>query len=165
MRHLEGDSALFEKDAITAFMWFGFAAANGLDAAMWRLGLCYLADGEKRDAMRWINSASERGHSAAMCYVADTVRLTDKQRAAELYRQASERLCAEGTYKLSLCYASGIGVDRDMDKADDLLRRAAAAGHPQAESALKRRTGGGRSSVGGREDAAAKRGQRRKKSA
>jgi TPR repeat protein len=49
---------------------------------------------------------------------------TDPKRAAELYRKGCDGGEAESCARLARLYQTGTGVDRDIDKANDLLNRA-----------------------------------------
>ena len=60
----------------------------------------------------------------------------DYKKAAEIYCKLSYALDMTRCYRLHLMYRDGIGVDKNAEKADIYLRRAAIKGHRQARKTL-----------------------------
>jgi len=89
------------RDRAQALLFFGLAAAQGLDAAQFSLGtLCFT--GDRTEALMWMQSAAAQGHPEATCIVAfchqfglsvaadveEAVRLYTRARAAGSQRAA-----------------------------------------------------------------------------
>ena len=62
----------------------------------------------------------------------------ENEKAFECFRQAAEQNLAEGQYELGACYASGIGVAKDLTNAVSWFRKSAQAGNADAQLAYGR---------------------------
>ena len=68
---------------------------------------------------------------------ADSLRLENKfDEAAQLYQKAADEGDAYATWRLSIAYGNGDGVDFDQEKAFTLLKEAADKGCKEAECDL-----------------------------
>ena len=98
-----------EQNLADAFVFFQNAASAGHGAALFSAGLC-----------------CSLGHG------------TDKDeiRAVEFYKKAAEAGDSNGMFNLGLYYFYGEGgLLKDLDRAEDLFKRAAALGHEKAAHA------------------------------
>ncbi len=101
---------LFASDALEdAFSSFALSASMGYAPASVMLGFCY-----------------EEGLGVAM----------DRHRAFLWYESAAKEKEAMAQYRLGRCYLYGIGINRNFKAAHMFLRRAAAAGIPEAKKEL-----------------------------
>ncbi|MGC1481874.1 MAG: serine/threonine-protein kinase [Chthoniobacterales bacterium] len=97
---------------------------------------------DDREALKWLEAASENGRSSAMVLAGlmlsngAGVAEPDMERAAERFRQAGDLNNLNGWYYLAECYRDGLGVDRDPAKAAELARTAAADGDERAMALL-----------------------------
>lgn len=92
--------------------WLKSEAENGRAAAQWILCMCYrmgiVVEADDREAMRWLRAAAEKGHAYALCNMGETY----------LYGEPS------------------LGIERNVEKALDLLTRSAERGCVQAQYQL-----------------------------
>jgi len=129
---------------------FRRAASQGLADAQYYIGLLYEAGVPgalvARDtglAHQHVSAAAEGGSASAMCALGryhelglEGIVARDPKRAAELYRRALDMGSPDAGRNLALCYALGVGVDRDPDEALRLMRAAAARAAIFADSLL-----------------------------
>jgi TPR repeat protein len=90
-----------------------------------------------QEAIRWIKKLTTQGKSAypeaqfflAECYGSGTLGLSvDHDKAFSLYLQASKQAHPSSTYRTAVCYEIGAGTKRDLQKALQFYRKAAALG-------------------------------------
>ena len=77
-------------------------------------------------ALTWFEKAAEKGNPGGMVFAAAMYRdgvgtPRNYKRAAELYKMASDQHIAEASADLGIFYDRGQGVERDADKAAELL--------------------------------------------
>ena len=73
----------------------------------------------------------------ADCYLRGVGTAIDRASAFGWYSEAAKLLDRDATYMLGVCYADGIGVDRNPIKARQALTRAASMGVKEAEDKLR----------------------------
>src|SRR5205814_4294422 len=95
-------------------------------------------DGGPRDpeaGARWLERAADHGSAEAMFHLGNAFANgegvpRDLQRAREWYQRAAEREWPAALQTLGMAYQAGdLGLPRDPEKADELLREAT---HPHA---------------------------------
>ncbi|MGP0070521.1 MAG: serine/threonine-protein kinase [Bryobacteraceae bacterium] len=122
------------------------AADLGSASAMKELGEIYTnGEGVPKDdltAMQWFLHAEAAGNSDAMLSLAgmyllgnDAVPQSDED-AAKWFQKAADLKNPAGVYDLAKMYEEGQGVTRDMEKARQLYRQAAALGNVLAQRRL-----------------------------
>jgi len=94
------------------------------------------------EAAFWYEEAAKRGHLEAfnnlgVLYKDGLGVVKDDARCFICFSRASEGGLAQGHYNLGLLYDQGIGCESDNDKALDLCRKAAYAGHTKAKEIIK----------------------------
>lgn len=119
--------------------WFESQAEAGDANAQYRLGEIYeagLGDRESDEALAiaWYGKAAERGHARAAFRLG---RLLERQSgqadaAAAAYRQASRGGVPEATYNLARLHRDGVGMARNLQRAEALYRQAYAEGLARA---------------------------------
>lgn len=137
---LDVDAAADDDLAVVAKL-YAEAAAEGLPAAMYRLGRAYdKGRGISRDqvlAARWYASASDAGYPAAMAALGTMHEFGDGTalnlaEALRLYRLAADAGDASALTSLGYLYSQGKGVARSTQEARKLYRRAVERGDPRA---------------------------------
>lgn len=126
-------------DLDAARRWYSAAAEQGDAGAMLALGLMAKnGEGGPRDleaAIGWLERAANNGSAEAMFHLGNAFAggegvPRDLQRAREWYERSAEREWPAALQTLGLAYQVGdLGLPRDPEKADALLREAA---HPHA---------------------------------
>ncbi len=139
--YLSGDFGV-EKDEARAITLLQAAAAKGNSRAMNTLGDCYHRGiGVKRDyaeAWRLFSEAEKNGSAEAsgnlgvMYLRGHGVSKKDPQRAAQKFKEASEKGDAAGMYSYAICLEDGIGVPGNFESAKAMYLRAAAGGQKDA---------------------------------
>ena len=112
------------KDYDQAVKWYRKAAEMGNADAQNNLGICY-ANGQ--------GVTQEYENFVLAAFFGET----DKE-ALKWYRKAAEQGHSQAQYNLGLCYYKGRGVTKDLDKARELWRKAAAQGNQDAKKSLKK---------------------------
>lgn len=139
-RALDGERAP-HADMVAALKLYTEAAAEGLPAAMYRIGRAYdKGRGVSKDlleAARWYERAAEARYPAAMAALGTMHEFgegaaPDLVEALRLYRGAAEGGDPGGMTSLGYLYSQGKGVARDANEARRLYTAAAALNHPRA---------------------------------
>ena len=125
-----------------AIQWYEQAEKQHYPQAITRLG--WLAENGKYlkkdifQAALWYEKAAKLGYAEAQFNLAA---LRDEQgdyrTAAQWYEKAAMQNHDKSLYNLAALYQDGKGVPQNSQKAQDLLKRAAKLGLPEAESALE----------------------------
>ena len=124
------------KDYIQAFKWTFRAAQlgnkTGSAETLWRMYRDGLGvDRDTAEALRWLKIAVEANNAAAQAAYGECLEYgryglsVDITQAAELYKSSSARRNPAGLYNYGRCCLHGIGVEKDVPRAVDLLRKAA----------------------------------------
>jgi hypothetical protein len=138
--YLQG-SRVVAKNDLTAARWFQMAAAQGMAAAQFNLGLMHY-DGvglplDHVQAAGWYQLAAQQGHTGAQVNLAfmysngKGVAQYDAE-AARLYALAAEKGHPGAQFNIGLVFANGKGVVQDLVKAHMWLSIAIASGFRQA---------------------------------
>lgn len=135
-------------DSVQGFAFLQQAAETGHADALNDLGTCYL-NGEHVErnvakAIALFEKAKDAGCAEAntnlglVCYADKKVYglKPDRQRAADYWRQGTEKGNPNSTYCYALCLLKGHGVKKDKAKAAQLMRQAADAGSEEARDYL-----------------------------
>lgn len=146
-----------DEDTASALKLFTLAADQGNTTAAYFAGLCVQSDDEKA-AVAWFEqscglSEPKGGSSSpgrpfapgfiklARCYELGRGVDKDPERAASLYGRGHEELQkaagdsadSEVLFTLAECFRFGYGVPASHEKGAEYMRRAAEAGHPNAQ--------------------------------
>jgi hypothetical protein len=126
--------------------WLGRAAASGRMSAMPVLGWALAnqpnpSAADQRAALGWYEKAADAGDLFAMNNLAamlerGPVALRDTTAARRRYAQAARTGFGPAQYNLGRMLAAGEGGSVDLAEAAEWLRKAAAAGVPEAQAAL-----------------------------
>lgn len=142
----------YEKNAQKAAQWFRYAAEMGYASAQRNLGDCYLkGEGvpeKAEEALRWYLRASEKENAKAQlavaeCYAfrkgipSDMSNEESMKMAIEYYTKAAEQGLDTAQFALADCYIKGTGVDKEIDKAREWLKKAAEKGNQSAREKLE----------------------------
>jgi|GEM_PF-5568906 len=103
------------------------------------------------EALALLESCHERGHYRstdllAQCHATGIASPIDEKRASNLFAEAWNRSKAANqeyhtaSNNLGVCFATGFGVSKDMEKAKHYFRQGALAKHPPSEENLSRLT-------------------------
>lgn len=135
-------------DSVQGFAFLQQAADAGHAEALNDLGTCYL-NGEHVErnvakAIALFEKAKDAGCAEAntnlglVCYADKKVYglKPDRQRAADYWRQGTEKGDPNSTYCYALCLLKGHGVKKDKAKAAQLMRQAADDGSEEARDYL-----------------------------
>ena len=83
---------------------------------------------QQHDALRKLKTAAETGSAMAQTLCGTLLGDTEPEKAAELFKLASDQGDSEAAYRLGLMYLHGIGVKRDEQAAREYLSAAAERG-------------------------------------
>jgi len=115
--------------------WLNVAGNAGVVDAMFLLGTVYLAGAndrairEDRDrALRWLERAASKGHTAAQTVLARAIGASDPERAASLLRSAAAAGDPDAAFWLGRCYEEGSSTNVDHRQARRWYREAAQGG-------------------------------------
>ncbi len=120
-------------DPVTARCWFLKAAKQGFARSQNELGLLY-EDGEgveqdNEKAKYWFEQAAKNGHAGSMNNLAAVYMLEgDTDKAIPWFQRSADLGYVEALYNLAMCYRDGKGVEKNTDKAKELLKIAADKG-------------------------------------
>lgn len=137
-----------------AFKWFLLAAEQGLPVAEYQVGQYYRHGWgvQQNDSLAtiWYSRSSEQGYAPAWAALhPDTMELinddktsdpigqvglnTNKREAVNGYRILAEQNHPIAQYNLGVCYATGRGVQKNIDSALVWMKRAAEMGQVEAQ--------------------------------
>lgn len=124
-----------------AFFYFKKAADSGHMQAHYMLGYYYvsgIAPYDDREAgIEHFRIAAESGHADAQYnYGVCLLEERQEEEAAQYFQMATDQGIPEAAYNLGVCYANGRGVQKDEDKAVEILAIAAGKGHLDAAHAM-----------------------------
>lgn len=130
-----------EQDPVKGVRWIEHAAKAGCVEAKLFIGKRYLAgegvEKNERRAEQYLQGAAETGIAEAQALLGLLYRnspdLVDPARAVEWLSKAVAQRYPVAFFPLSEMYENGIGVVRDLKKADELLRQAAEFGTAEAQ--------------------------------
>jgi uncharacterized protein len=130
------------RDEQEAVRWFQRGAQLGYSPAEANLGYVYSTGqgvaASPKLALKWLKKAAKQHDSQAMfhfAYLYDGCRCgfaDDPARAANWYQKAAAAGHPAAENNLSILYAKGKGVPRDLSRALDLAKRSAEHGNPNA---------------------------------
>lgn len=128
-----------KQDEEIAAEWYKKAAELGYVNAMYELGAYYqnvLIDSDK--AKMWYQKAAELGHAEAInCLgVIYSDIEEDYEEAVKCYERAVELEVPMAYRNLALCYRDGKGIEQDLKKATELLKKASKLGVEDADQIL-----------------------------
>ena len=125
--------AAVRKDMNSAYSWYYKAAEQKQTKALVKAGVCcmygYGTDIDYGKAFSFLKSADDLGEESGayylgLCYEAGLGTEPSPKKAFELY-SLSEGMNDKSRFKMATCYRNGIGVQKDVDKATDILLRLA----------------------------------------
>jgi len=143
------------QDTSAALKWYRRAAKGGSRTAQFMLGDLYENNADhpsnEEKAAFWYGEAVKQGHRPAetrLCVLGWRLGLAEERegrhdKAAGWYEVSASLGYGLSLWKLGVAYALGKGVQRDVDKAKDLLGAASATGVAEAEFELARLRLGG----------------------
>jgi len=115
--------------------WFRKAAKNGSVRAQYALAV-RTKDAKERAAM--LKAAAEKGNADAQYeWGLSCFRDEKYAEAVEYYRKAADQGLTKAMHALAGCLLRGEGVAKDVDKAKELYRKAAAKGYGPSEARLE----------------------------
>ena len=149
----KGLDAFRKKDYATAVGHFTAAAEQGDAEAQYMLAMCCgEGKGMEQDAaksLEWALKSAEQGFSkaqfvAGMCYMGGGEGIPKDTEKGEMWigksldglREAAENGDVEALSYLGICYADGIGVEKDRAQALECLRKAGELGSGEAQFAI-----------------------------
>ncbi len=112
------------------------AQAGDLEAIT-RLGRCYISgDGveeNNQEAIKWLKLAADEKHPEAQYLLGSLYeKMNIPKEGIGYLTSAAETGFADAQSKLGYCYATGTGVEKDLEMAVDLIRQAALQGNEMA---------------------------------
>lgn len=134
----------YEPDYGKAFYWFYKAAKKNNKEAAYYVGKSYRAgfavDFDYKKGWEWNQKAVELGyppamHEYAVILFADTS-IQDKHELIEILNKLIEINYAPAFWTMGLCYKGGIGVEKDLQKSQELIERSALLGYAYAAEDL-----------------------------
>jgi TPR repeat protein len=131
--NLEGKGV--EKSKRLAKEWFTKAANLGSAESQYRLGqLIYTENKNSAVAKGWLEKAANNNHVQSQ-YLLGQIFLEEKQPklASDWLIKAADAGHADAQYTLAHMYLEGNGVDKNIDKANELILDAANSNHINAE--------------------------------
>lgn len=149
----KGDNYFFGMNGVTrnyseAVRYYNIAAQQGYPPAQCQLGFCYQNGyGVELDmvaAVKWYSAAAEQNYARglnllAICYKTGGKGVDiNESLAFKLFDQSARLGSPFGQRYLGECFEYGIGVEKDIDKAISLYRKAVDNGWYYADADLKR---------------------------
>ena len=135
-----------EKDLEKAFKMYRTAAKSGNMNGMFHVGICYeFGLGTETDlskAMEWYRKGDEQGDPFAAERIAYILsegygdQKPDEKQAFEYFLKAANSGIAGSMFMVGYCYASGHGVEPDVEEAKKWLKMAADGGIEDAKELL-----------------------------
>lgn len=145
----DGIAAINRKDYPAAIKLLQPLARDGNAQAQLRLGLMYYHGHGVREsdaqAVLWFERAARQGNAQAQFQLGNMyaygladpkVDVDSPRLAAQWYFEAARQGHADAQYSLGILFLTGSGVVQSTDEATKWIRRAAAAGHPDAAAYL-----------------------------
>lgn len=131
-----------EKDLVKAYGWYLSASKDGPIDAQYRTALCYyFGKGVKQDfdiAEIWFRNLAEKGHLLSQHYLGNCLYYQGKYaECLEWWEKAGNRGIAESSYNVGLCYETGEGCEKDMEKAWQWYLKAAGQGHQESKEIIR----------------------------
>ncbi len=125
-------------DASRAVSWYRSAAYQGNLEAQYRLGRCYERGAGCRKniffAFLWYQSAATQSHTGSLFALGKIYESRDDIRNALSYiTKAAEMGNAQAQFTMGEYYETGRYVPKDIDRADEWYKIAAAQGHSEAK--------------------------------
>lgn len=136
-----GNKYYEERNYEEAVRWYRKAAKQGNADAQYRLG--FLAGWglgiDFDEAEKWMYKAAEQGHVDACNEIGRWEESVDDYKASiKWYRMASEKGNADATGSLAEFYEYGLGVEKNLEEAEQLYIKAVALGGPYEQYELAR---------------------------
>ncbi|NVN97335.1 sel1 repeat family protein, partial [Candidatus Nomurabacteria bacterium] len=131
------------KNESEALKWFMKADDNGSNTAPFEICKMYMygigLTKDEKTAIMWLSKAVERNNSDAQAMLGRRLYNENKfDEAIRLFNLAANDDNVDGLYYLGITYMQGKGIDKDLNKAEVLIRRAAELGSQQAKELLKK---------------------------
>lgn len=137
----------YQKDYEKAIYWFEKAGAQGCGESLFTIGKFYFdglgVEQNSQKAFEYWLKAAQLGDDVAMVWVGNIYWLgfevvdVDYYEAFRYYKMAAELGNSDGQYHVGDCYQRGLGVKKDIEKAKEWYRHAAAQGDKRAIEELK----------------------------
>jgi TPR repeat protein len=115
---------------------------NKLGQQEYEMGLQALENKQTEKAMKLLAEASDKGHPSASLRLGALMILVDSPQAKEFGLKVLEGSASNGgspsaMYALGIAYKNGSGLERDKQKAEYWLSKAADQGYEEAQNALQ----------------------------
>lgn len=129
-----------QPDYKRAMDWLTKAASAGNGPAMTALGDLYtsgkgLSAPDPATALSWYDKAAASGDAGAMLHVGRlhlNANPPEYRAALQWFQKAADKGNADAAMELAHCYANGLGVRRDVEKAKAMYEQAAKSGNAEA---------------------------------
>lgn len=137
--HVGRGGAPKDKDAYA--LWTRKAADAGDVNSVYRVGMYYLGEDDRPNALQWLQKAAALGHARSMSQLGDMynvfevngVLTEDKATAAQWYRKAAEAGDPKGMQSIGMAYMTGTGVPKSWEEGISWLRKCASAGAHESD--------------------------------
>lgn len=134
----------YEPDYGKAFYWFYKAAKKNNKEAAYYVGKSYqngfAVDFDYEKGWEWIIKAVELGYPPAMheyaSYIFVSTSIQDKHEMIDILNKLIEINYVPAFWTMGLCYKGGIGVEKDLQKSQELIERSALLGYTYAAEDL-----------------------------
>lgn len=127
-----------KEDPKKSVFWYSKLAEKGDTEAMGKLAGCYFELEDKENALHWQNKAAAGGSVDEMCSLGAMYQdFGDTENALIWYKKAAEKGNSFALCALGEMYLNGEGVEKDLKKAEEYLRKAAALGDEDAKKLLE----------------------------
>ena len=133
-QHYYHGSGGFPKDTMSAHRWLDKVAAEGEPNAQNQVGMTYFRGDEYAAARYWLQQSAKQGNTEAAdilqtinAFIPHNISSTDALLMAAVAGNASAQ------YAIAWRYRMGIGIEKDPERADYWLQRAAEQGQEDAQ--------------------------------
>lgn len=140
----EGD--VVELDKEEAVNWYRKGADNGNEIAQFKLASCYHRgegiEEDQEESAKWMKKVAEKTKNGEYQWVMGRYYQEgwgvqkDSVEAVKWFARAAKKGYAEAKYFLAMCYLNGDGVEKDLEKGEDILEEAVQEGNKKAEKLL-----------------------------
>lgn len=135
-----GVICLINSNSREALSLFEKSAEQNYAPAQYNLAYCY-ASSDIEECIYWLKKSAKNGYriaeyNRAVMYITGPENYRNLERGVILLEELAEKGCDLALTDLATCYSIGCGVEKDMEKAWDLMLQAANKGNVNAKTSI-----------------------------
>lgn len=123
-----------------ALNWFKKSAEQDYPPAQYNLAYCYVST-DFEEFIYWLKKSAKNDYpiaeyNLAALYITGPENYRHVERGVSMLEELAEGGCKMSLNDLATCYSIGLGVEKDMEKALELMQKAADKGNLTAKTSL-----------------------------